>query len=296
MILLFVFIVIASLGTAVLDTTEDRYLLENYVENSIDTQQILLLSDSVTKALIKILDNDDKSVDYIGEVWSENMPLAVEGVKINIQIVDQERFLNPNKLVSGGKVDQRFLTVFERLFDAVQIDRQILLNIIDWIDPDRFSSGGREDYRLYPAKNSYIDTVEELLLIDGVDSKVFNGNIINGRFFPGLRSVLSPYSNGKVNINTASKWVLMALDGDIDSSLASKIIAYRREKPFKNVDELVLIDGFNSDILYRIRPFIDVKSENFLALIDITFGSREYKLAILLNRKNKTKVVWKRIR
>ncbi|SNZ06475.1 general secretion pathway protein K [Persephonella hydrogeniphila] len=295
MILLFVFIVIASIGTAVLDTTEDRYLLENYVEDSVNTQQILLISDSISEALIKVLNKDDKSVDYIGEFWSKNIPLALENVKVEVQIVDQERFLNPNRVITGEKIDKKFFGILERLFDTVQINNQILYNIIDWIDADSFSNGGKEDYRLYPAKNSYIDTVEEFLLIDGVDSKVFNGKIINGRFFPGLKSVLSPYSNGKVNINTASKWVLMALDEEIDSSLASKIISYRKEKPFKNVDELVLIDGFSSDILYRIRLYIDVKSENFLADVGITFGGRKYKLVILLNRKNKTKVVWKKI-
>jgi len=51
----------------------------------------------------------------------------------------------------------------------------------------------------------------------------------------------------------------------------------------------------NSDILYRIKPYIDVKSENFLATIDIQLGDRKYKLVILLNRKGKTREIWKKL-
>jgi len=295
MILVIVFVIISSIGVVVIDIIEDRYMLENYVENSIDTQQVLLASNSISKAITKLLDSDDKTVDYLGELWAENISYSFENVKIEIQIIDQERYLNPNRLIEGKKINEKFLQIFKKLFEILEIDKQVIYNMIDWIDSDSFSNGGKEYYGLYTAKNSKIDTLEELFLIDGINPQVFNGNVSGGKFIPGLRSVLSPYTNGKVNINTAPIWVIMALDPEIDNTLAYKIIHHRKEKPFKKVDDLVLVSGFNSDILYRIKPLVDVKSENFIAQINISIGDRKYNLVILIKRKGKTKIVWKKL-
>ncbi len=295
MILIVVFFLISSLSAVVLNLSHERYIFESYIQSKIETEEIFLVSKSASQAVIKLLDTDDKKIDYIGEFWSQNIPINLEEGKINIQIVDQERYLNPNFLIKGKDIDQNMLNIFERLFEIIGINPNILFNILDWIDKDSFSSGGEEDYDIYKAKNSPLDTLEELRLIKGVDDRVYSGTVLDGQFRPGLRSVLSPYSNGKVNINTASKWVIMSLDRDIDETLANSIISYRREKPFKRVDDLINVDGMNSDILYRIKPYIDIKSENFLAVIDIQLGGREYKLVILLNRKGKTKEVWKKL-
>lgn len=296
MILIIVLIIISTLGALILNLSEERFVLENYIESQINTEEIIFASKSVEKALIKLLDRDDKSVDYIGEFWSQTIPVSLDDVDIQIEIVDQERFLNPNFLVNGTTVNEKYKLVFERLFDILNIDHTILYNIIEWIDRDTLpNNGGKEDYNLYIAKNDKLDTLEELKLIEGVNENVYNGTVEGGYFKPGLRSLLSPYSNGKVNINTASKWVLMVLDKDIDEALANEIIRYRQRKPFKNLRDLVLVDGFNSDILYRIENMIDVKSENFLAKIDITKGERKYKMIILSNRRNQTKIIWRKL-
>ncbi|WP_457621815.1 general secretion pathway protein GspK [Persephonella sp.] len=295
MILIVVFALISSLASIVLNLSQERFVFESYIQNSIETEEIFLVSKSASKAVEKLLNTDDKKIDYIGEFWSHSIPVELGDGVITIQIADQERYLNPNFLIKGKKIDNRMFEIFERLFEILNINQQILFNIIDWIDKDSFSIGGEEDYGQYKAKNAPLDTLEELRLIKGVDDRIYNGRIVNGQFYPGLRSVISPYSNGKVNINTASKWVLMALDREIDETVANAIISHRKDKPFKRVDDLINVDGMNSDILYRIKPFVDVKSENFLAIIDIQLGDREYKLVILLNRKGKTKEIWKKL-
>ena len=296
MILIIVLIIISTLGALILSLSEDRYVLENYVENRIDTEEIIFASKSVEQALITLLDKDDKSVDYIGEFWSQTIPISFEDVNVKIEIADQERFLNPNFLLNDNTVNEKYKLVFERLFDILNIDYSVLYNIIEWIDKDSSpNNGGKENYDFYMAKNDKLDTLEELKLIEGVSDQLYNGTVEGGYFKPGFRSLFSPYSNGKVNINTASKWVLMALDSEIDEALANEIIRYRQEKPFRNVNDLVLVEGINSDILYRIKNLIDIKSENFLAKIDITKGEREYKMLILLNRKGKTKVIWRKL-
>ncbi len=297
MIVFIVFSIIGILTVFVTDLADDSYFFDNYVSSILEQEQIFYISDTAVEAVKNFLKEDKNEYDSLNENWAQEMPVQLEEASLDIQIIDQERFLNPNLLIKeDGKLDEKYYMVFERLFSIVRIDPVILYNIIDWIDPDKSSSGGEEDYIDFPAKNDKIDTLEELKLLKGVNNEVFNGKEEIGSYTPGLKDLLSPYSNGKVNINTANKWILMALDEDIDESLAEAIIAQRQEEPFTNVNDLVKVDGITSDIIYRIRPFTDVKSENFLVYITINLGEREYKLITLLNKKNKqVKEIWRKL-
>ena len=297
MIVFIVFSIIGILTVFVTDLADDSYFFDNYVSSILEQEQIFYISDTAVEAVKNFLKEDKNEYDSLNENWAQEMPVQLEEASLDIQIIDQERFLNPNLLIKeDGKLDEKYYMVFERLFSIVRIDPVILYNIIDWIDPDKSSSGGEEDYIDFPAKNDKIDTLEELKLLKGVNNEVFNGKEEIGSYTPGLKDLLSPYSNGKVNINTANKWILMALDEDIDESLTEAIIAQRQEEPFTNVNDLVKVDGITSDIIYRIRPFTDVKSENFLVYITINLGEREYKLITLLNKKNKqVKEIWRKL-
>ncbi len=297
MVVFIVFSIIGILTVFVTDLADDSYFFDNYVSTTLEQEQIFYISDAGIEAVKRILKEDKNGYDALNEGWAQEMPVQLDEASLVIQVVDQERFLNPNFLVKDdGQIDQKYYQIFERLFGILRIDPIILYNIIDWIDPDTASSGGEEDYIDFPAKNDRLDTLEELKLLGGVTSEVFNGKEELGSFIPGLKDVLSPYSNGKVNINTASKWVIMALDEEIDEGLAEAIVAFRQEEPFKNVNDLIKVDGITSDIIYRIRPFVDIKSENFVVYITITLGEREYKLITHLNKKNKiVKEVWRKL-
>ena len=288
MLLIVVLILIGSIAATVTSVSEDSYLLDEYTSRTIEYEQIYMMADLALEAVKEIFKNDDPKVDYYGEYWSQNITVPIENGMVTVTIVDQERFLNPNYLVdSRDRINSKYLNIFKRLFFLLNINESILYNIVDWIDKNQFSNGGVEVYTDYPAKNRKIDTLEELRLINGIDNQIFNGTVENGEFKPGLKSLLSPYSNGKVNVNTASKWVLMSLDQDIDSALADAIIAYRKNKPFKNLNDLNLVDGVTGDIIHRISTVADVKSKNFIINMDIKIGDRDYKLLFLVERNGK---------
>jgi len=288
LLLIAVIILIGSLSASLTFISEDSFTLNEYVERTVEYQQIYEVSNLAVDAVREILASDSGDADYYGEMWTQNFTIPLENGSIQMVIIDQERFLNPNYLVDkNGAVNQEYKKVFTRLFEILNIDLRILDNIIDWIDRDDISSGGLEKYPDYPAKNDKMDSIEELKLIGGVSHQVFNGTITPSGFKPGLKNVLTVYSNGKVNVNTASKWVLMALDPDIDETLAAGIISYRKEKFFKNINDLNLVDGITGDIIHRISPFVDVKSENFLVELVIRLGERDYKIYFLMERKGK---------
>ena len=65
------------------------------------------------------------------------------------------------------------------------------------------------------------------------------------------------FSNGLLDLNTASKEKLMFING-IGPVLAERIIAGR---PYKTVDDLLKVNGFGSKRLEKIRPYVVVGKE-----------------------------------
>ncbi len=284
MIIFIIFSLIGTLTIFVTELADDTYFFDEYVQRTLQQEQLFFISDIGIEAVKNILSQDKNGYDGYDEMWAKPIPIEIEEGSLSILIIDQERYLNPNILINDNEEELYFNTL-RRLFFLANIDDYILYNIRDWIDKDTTSSGGEEDYIDYPAKNDVIDTIDELLLIKGVTKEFFYGDEKNGII--GLKYILSPYSNGKVNVNTAPSIVLMALDERIDASLAQDIIAYRKEHPFKTINDLNLA-GVSGDIIYNIKDkkrLVDVKSQNFLVKININLGDREYKLTALLEKR-----------
>jgi competence protein ComEA len=62
----------------------------------------------------------------------------------------------------------------------------------------------------------------------------------------------------RVNINTADAWLLEALPG-LGKVKAQAVVDYRfAHGPFRDVNELLKVDGFGPVILENLRPFITV--------------------------------------
>ncbi|MEI8011017.1 MAG: hypothetical protein WCI27_00860 [Candidatus Omnitrophota bacterium] len=95
--------------------------------------------------------------------------------------------------------------------------------VVDWRDygrhdVDGFSSG---DYYKslefpYPMKEKQFERIDELLLVKGFNRKIYDQ----------LAPFLTVYGDGRVNINTASYQILLALG--LDAALADKILRVRR--------------------------------------------------------------------
>ena len=62
-----------------------------------------------------------------------------------------------------------------------------------------------------------------------------------------------------IDLNTASKNELMTIKG-IGEKKAQRIIEYRKNQKFKNVNELKEIKGFGSKIIEKIKDKVEVKT------------------------------------
>lgn len=66
-------------------------------------------------------------------------------------------------------------------------------------------------------------------------------------------------NDGKININTASKELLMEING-IGESLATRIIEYRTQNgPFESIEEIVNVSGIGQKKLENMRDMICVE-------------------------------------
>ena len=95
--------------------------------------------------------------------------------------------------------------------------------VVDWRDYGRHETEGffSGDYYKslefpYPVKEKPFERVDELLLVKGFDRKIFDR----------LAPFVTVYGDGRVNINTASRPVLIALG--FDAMLVDKILRVRR--------------------------------------------------------------------
>ena len=131
----------------------------------------------------------------------------------------------------------------------------------DWTDAEtptavRPDGAETDDYyarlpKPYKAHDGPIETIDELLLIKGFTNQVVYGGIPEGgdsedAAWSGLADMLTTYGDGLVNVNAASRRVLMSLP-DVDDLLADLITEEREgitnpggkdeDRHFKSVDD-----------------------------------------------------------
>ncbi len=177
----------------------------------------------------------------------EGLSFAYEKEEGNIEIrgFDEQgkvslRIVYPNTGVSNEKLYDNYV----RLLKLLDEDDAAADTLSDWLDMDdepRRSGAEWGDYyqRLthpYKPRNDYPDSLEETLMIKGYTPRLYRK----------ISPFVTVYTDGLININTASKEVLMSLSDEITESLAQNIIAYRKETPFKDKSDIMKVDGFGT--------------------------------------------------
>jgi len=240
-----------------------------------DSIRCTLLAQAGTGAARIALREDARDNDYdtLDEFWSrEAPPFELGDGVIRITVEDEERKLNLNLLVlqNGNAADENRVAEFRLLLTHLGLDPSLADAVVDWLDNDDSPRvGGAESsyYEALPfpykAKNDLFDSVEELRLVRGFGTEVFDK----------VRPFVTVTSSGKVNINTAPKEVLMALSageiaaeaGEIDEKAAEQLMAYRLEHPFRRPEDIGNVSPFFLDLYRktRLRDLIDVRSTLF---------------------------------
>ncbi len=231
-----------------------------------------LAHSGIDLALALLDEDDNKNMDSLTEGWArfgvESLPEEPpEEITFTGQIVDENRKININKLINDkGEIDEQSLERILRLFTVLGLREAHVNAISDWLDIDDIKRlDGAEDYyyqnleRPYSCFNGPLMTIAQLFLIKGLKDIERFGEKGEKR----LEGFLTIYGDGKININTAPREVLMSLDKDIDGAVAQSVIDYRSEEDFTNPSDLAKVPGIDGEVLNRISQWVTVKSSAF---------------------------------
>lgn len=153
----------------------------------------------------------------------ENILKGFSG-SVVITVEDEDARFNLNSLRNLES-----LKCFKILLETLELKEDIADRIADWIDID---SNPRLSDSEEGVRNSYLDSVDEVFLIKGIDYQAYE------KLLPYV-TVNDYTGNVVVNINTASIPVIMSLDKDktITKELAEKVVRAREIKPFSGTDD-----------------------------------------------------------
>jgi general secretion pathway protein K len=184
---------------------------------------------------------------------SQKIPFKeIDGI-VYLGIEDENSKFNLNSLVGqNGLINRDAYAALLRMLTALEIKNEIAGRIIDWIDPDSEPNSHDSENS---AKNGYLDSVDELLLIPGIDKETYD------RLRPYITVYGSAHGTFRININGAEAPVLMLLSDSVTREMAERIIRYREATPFEEVNDIFKVAGFNIGTLPS--AYLTVKGRAF---------------------------------
>lgn len=271
-------LVMALVVTALLVALVTEFITEVYVDTTakqsfVDAQKAGLMAESGVAGAIEIirLSLSSKSYTSLHDLWAKPIELPEEQGTLRVIVEDESARLSLNHIAgaNGTFIDEgdptgSYYGTALRLFRGLKLPAGDLCDAVaDWIDEnDVPKPGGAESqwYTLrkpsFSAKNARLTSIEELALVKGFSNEVM-GKLRQFVTVYGENSVAAP-----INVNTAPKELLMALDERITDSQAEQIIEYRRTTPFKDKAELVRVPGMEG-IATGLQSRITAKSTLF---------------------------------
>jgi general secretion pathway protein K len=223
---------------------------------------------SVGLALLSADSRQDATVqtphDGLDEPWARPYPpLPLGGGVSQVSIVDEASKIDINQIVNPrtGQPNPQYVGIVERLFAILGLPPDLVLAIIDWLNPNSIESPGGADasYYLglmppYQPRNGPMPTIGDLRMIRGVD---------DATFFE-LQRFLTASPEPRVNINTATPEVIAALVPQLsnDPSLVKEIVQARMVQPFLMLTDVGNLTGLG-DAATPLMNLITTRSTYF---------------------------------
>lgn len=269
MALILTLMILVIITAMVVEFSYGVYTSSASLYNWKDSQRLSLVAASGISLAVKTI-SDSKRIDFYRFPGKIEIPVIgiLEGFKgsVFIRAEDENSKFNLNSIVwpkgtiKDGENDYAFDS-FKALLRNLNLDETIADRVADWIDKDSEPSDSRVMDSEDSAKNTYMDTVDELLLIKGVDKRTYEMLLPYVTVY-GHNSIID---SDHININTASIPVIMSLDGNerITKEDAERIAARRDITPFANKSDVQQLMGFNESLWHSvIRPRIVLEPSN----------------------------------
>jgi general secretion pathway protein K len=249
--LIITLLVITILTGLVVDFVYEVYVDSSALSNWTNAQRASTIADSGQTLGAKFIKNI-AGLSYTDSRYVE-FPVPLDlgpGVFLTTKIEDENAKFNINNIIyPNGLTNEAALLSLKKLLEYLNINPSVSLSIADWIDPD-------SEPRLFnsedDAKNTFLWSIDELQLIEGIDKDVFSA----------IGQYVTVHSNNLININTADLPIIMSLSNDMTEDLAGRIIEFRKTTPFENIGAVGNVSGLES-IAIEITSRITVKAYSF---------------------------------
>lgn len=230
-------------------------------------------------------DKRDNSVDNLDEDWAKVLPpIAVDGGAVTGRLEDLQGRFNLNNLVNAeGKRSEEDVKRFERLLETLELNKELALVVLDWIDRDiEPSYPGAEDPEYlggdppYRTANAPFASVSELRLVKGISREDY------ARLEPHVAAL--PFRTA-VNVNTASAPVIRAAIQSITLEDAQALVEARKGSPFDKFEAFEqhsVLAG--RGISPSEKEALSVSSSCFMLYASTQFGRGRVDLASMLRR------------
>lgn len=283
-----------------------------------------MVARSAFDVALALLEADDEDTDGPSDFWATGpQVLDWEGRHLRLEIQDEERRIPLRAMLPAEPSadaqfqpsdEQRAMTeVLGRLLKSAGQPELALNSLVDWMDADSISlPGGGEvtsDPRI-PVKNAPVDALSELRFIRGWGTPSLPPPVALSGYFDqslgGSELALPEESRksgaglgkstwedwltvapcDKININTAPRAVLEALDVEMSGSVVSDIISKRGRGSLENEQDLTEIAGINADMAFRLGRLIRYNSQHFRIRVVVEEQPGRLALEALVKRKD----------
>lgn len=248
--LVIVLVLVALLTGMTVLFINDVYLESGSSRNAANSIQGGLFAEGGVNGALQLLSYSLGSRSYttLEDAWALPIALDEERGRLRIRIIDESSRLNLNLVtLPNGTANEPYQGMVRRLFRQQKLSQDLVDALADWIDEGSVPNPAGAEAEWYLSqkqrvrpRNGPLLTVEEVNRVKGFDSDVLEK----------LRPFVTVYGEGAagspaspVNINTAPREVLAALDERMSLPLADRIIEYRKTTPFKNPAELSQVAG-----------------------------------------------------
>ncbi|MFH1062729.1 MAG: type II secretion system protein GspK [Candidatus Omnitrophota bacterium] len=221
--------------------------------NNESLRMFYLAKEGVNRAIDSLI-SDDQEFDSLNENWSKKISLEKDEGIVTVQIIDENRFININSV--SGEILNNIKLLFPEI-TAEQIDA-IMKN------------------RPFNLKTEVKDLLEQGEIAPLVEQT-------------GLIDMLTTFTDGTLNINTASEKVL-ALIPNMTEAAAQTIISHRQANPFISNDSLsaeLSLLGLPLAQISSLIKFVKVRSAVFRILVKAQSKDRYIakKLEVVVSRQ-----------
>ena len=255
MALVLTLMIVAIITAMVVEFAYGIYTSTTSLSNWETSQQLSLAARSAIKLAARVVAEKAQSTATTGSFEiAQKVPFGDLDTTITLRIEDENAKFNLNSIIyPNGQLNVEKYKEFVRLLNALKLPTALADRIADWIDPDTEPRLGDSEQG---AKNSFLDSVDELLLIPGIDRKTYE------QLLPYVTIYGSGYTQGLININDAAVPVLMSLSDDIDEQMAERVIQYRSITPFAAPGGICSVSGFEN-ICFKLMNNITTARYSF---------------------------------